>query len=122
MFDQFSSRFVLSGSFQRESLLFPIELEFFPGRCDLRDGVGTTGDGLVAALALPDTNSLALHGVLAAEGADVTGVLRNFGLLDLLTQRGTVSVQGRILGQYRVLSIESRQFSFGISQSFGRSK
>lgn len=94
----------------------------FSGWCNLRDGVGTTGDGLVAALALPDTNSLALHGVLSAEGADVTGVLRNFGLLDLLTQRGTVSVEGRILGQYRVLSIGNRQFSFGISQSLGRSK
>ena len=95
---------------------------FSSGLCDLRDGVGTTGDGLVAALALPDTNSLALHGVLSAEGADVTCVLRNFGLLDLLTQRGTVSVEGRILGQYRVLSFGGRQFSFGISQSFGRSK
>jgi hypothetical protein len=75
-------------------LLLPVELDFFfRSWCDLRDGVGTTGDGLVAALALPDTNSLALHGVLSAEGADVTGVLRNFGLLDLLTQRGTVSVE-----------------------------
>jgi hypothetical protein len=104
------------------TLLFPVELDFFfRSWCDLRDGVGTTGDGLVAALALPDTNSLALHGVLSAEGADVTGVLRNFGLLDLLTQRGTVSVE-RVLGQYRALLIRGRQFSFVVSQSFGQSK
>lgn len=65
---------------------------------DLRNGVGTTGDGLVATLALPDTNSLALDGVLAAEGADVAGVLGDFHLLHLLTQGGTVSVG--IDGQY----------------------
>jgi len=62
----------------------------FSGR--LRDGVGTTGNGLVAALALPDTNRLALDGVLSAEGADVAGVLGDFHLLHLLTQGGTVSV------------------------------
>lgn len=59
---------------------------------DLRDSPGTTGDGLVAGLALPDPNSLALDGVLAAEGADVAGVLGDFHLLHLLTQGGTVSV------------------------------
>ena len=86
--------FLFQIEFNLISLLFPVEFEFsFRSSGDLRDGVGTTSDGLVATLALPDTNSLALHGVLAAEGADVTGVLRNFGLLDLLTQRGTVSVE-----------------------------
>lgn len=55
------------------------------------DGVGTTGNSLLAALALPDTNSLALDGVLSAEGADVAGVLGDFHLLHLLTQGGTVS-------------------------------
>lgn len=60
---------------------------------DLRDGVGATGNNLVAALALPDTNGLALDGVLAAEGADVAGVLGDFHLLHLLTQGGTVSVE-----------------------------
>lgn len=65
----------------------------------LRDSVGTTSNGLLAALALPDANSLALDGVLAAEGADVAGVLGDFHLLHLLTQRSTVSVDG----QYRVL-------------------
>ena len=62
-------------------------------RCDLRNGVGATGNSLVAALALPDTNSLALDGVLAAEGADVAGVLGDFHLLHLLTQGGTVSMR-----------------------------
>ena len=71
---------------------FQVDLEDSVG--DLRDGVGTTGDGLVAALALPDTNSLALDGVLSAEGADVAGVLGDFHLLHLLTQGGTVSVEG----------------------------
>ena len=61
---------------------------------DLRDSPGTTGNGLVAALALPDADSLALDGVLAAECAGVAGVLGDFHLLHLLTERGTVSVQG----------------------------
>ena len=59
---------------------------------DLRDGVSTAGNCLVAALALPDTDSLALDGVLSAECADVAGVLGDFHLLHLLTQGGTVSV------------------------------
>lgn len=72
---------------------------------DLRDGVGTTGDGLLATLALPDTNSLALDGVLTAEGADVAGVLGHFHLLHLLTQGGTVSVKS--CRQYIVQFVES---------------
>lgn len=63
---------------------------------DLRNGVGATGNGLVAALAVPDANSLALDGVLTAEGADVAGVLGDFHLLHLLTQGGTVSIQGEL--------------------------
>lgn len=59
---------------------------------DSRDSVGTTGNGLVATLAVPDTNSLALDGVLSAEGADVAGVLLDLHLLHLLTQGGTVSI------------------------------
>ena len=58
---------------------------------DLRDGPCATGDGLVAALALPDANGLTLDGVLAAESADVSGVLGDFHLLHLLTEGGTVS-------------------------------
>lgn len=60
---------------------------------DLRDGPGTTGNSLVAPLALPDANSLALDGVLAAESADIAGVLSDFHLLDLLSERGTVTIQ-----------------------------
>lgn len=52
---------------------------------------GATSDGLVASLAVPDTNSLALDSVLAAEGARVLGVLRDLDLLDLSSERGTVS-------------------------------
>jgi hypothetical protein len=72
---------------------------------DLRDGVGTTSNGLLATLALPDTNSLALDGVLSAEGADVAGVLRHFHLLHLLTQGGTVSI-----GEPSVNKMSSRSF------------
>ena len=61
-------------------------------RVDLRDGPGTTGDGLVAASALPDANGLTLYGVLAAEGADIASVLCNFHLLDLFAERRAVSV------------------------------
>jgi hypothetical protein len=59
---------------------------------DLRDGPCTTGDGLVATLALPDTNGLALDSVLSAECAGVSGMLSDFHLLDLLTKRGTITV------------------------------
>lgn len=59
---------------------------------NLRDSPSTSGNGLAAGTALPDTNSSALYGVLAAECADVTGVLSDFHLLHLLSERGTVSV------------------------------
>jgi hypothetical protein len=54
-------------------------------------GVRAASQGLLAALALPDANNLALDGVLAAEGAGVGGVLRDLRLLDLLTNHGTVA-------------------------------
>ena len=41
----------------------------------LRDGVSTTGGGLAAGSAVPDTDSGALDGVLSAELAHVAGVL-----------------------------------------------
>src|ERR1700742_4121504 len=72
------------------------------GRRHLRDGPGTTGDGLLARLAVPDANSCALYGVLSAEGADVAGVLGDFHLLHLLTQGGTIS-EG--IGQFVVFSL-----------------
>lgn len=59
---------------------------------DVRNGVSTTGHGALARAAVPDTGRLAADGDLAAESAGVLGVLADFHLLDLLTQRSTVAV------------------------------
>ena len=64
---------------------------------DVREGVGTTGDSLLARLAVPDTGRVTLDGVLAAEGAGVAGVLRDFNLLHLLTERGTIAVESMLV-------------------------
>ena len=56
---------------------------------------GATSNNLAAATTLPDTNSGALHRVLAAEGAGVLGVLADFNLLDLLA--GSAAVAGAVL-------------------------
>ncbi len=64
---------------------------------NVRDGVSTTSSGLLAALAVPDTDGLSLDGVLAAESAGVLGVLGGFHLLDHLPQRGTISVIQRLV-------------------------
>lgn len=77
-----------------------------PLRVYLRDVVGATGHGLVASLALPDADGLALDGVLAAECADVAGVLRDFHVLHLLTQRGTVPVQVRVIRSFFLDSVQ----------------
>ena len=61
------------------------------GDFDVRENVGATGDSLLARLAVPDTGGVTLDGVLAAEGAEVAGVLRDFDLLHLLTERGTIT-------------------------------
>lgn len=58
---------------------------------DVLQQVGTAGDDLVARLALPDAGDGTLHAVLAAEGAVVLGVLRDFDLLHDLTERRTVT-------------------------------
>lgn len=58
---------------------------------DLRDSPGASGDSLVATLASPDTDRVSLDAVLAAEGADVSRVLGDFHLLDLLSERSTIS-------------------------------
>jgi hypothetical protein len=55
------------------------------------ESISTTGLGFVAGLAFPDTNDSALHAKLAAEAAEVFGVLANFDFLNLLTQRGTIT-------------------------------
>jgi len=53
-------------------------------------GVGTSGNRLTARTARPDSDALALDGVLAAEDASVCGMLRNLNLSDQLTEGGTV--------------------------------
>ena len=58
----------------------------------VRDGVGSSSNGLVARLAVPDSNGVSLDCGLSAECADVFGVLGDFHLLDLLSEGGTVSV------------------------------
>ena len=58
----------------------------------VRNGPSTSSNGFLARFALPDTDSGTLDSVLSAEGAGVAGVLRDLHLLDLLTERGTVSV------------------------------
>jgi hypothetical protein len=62
-------------------------------RLNVRHSVCPSSNGLVARLAVPDTNRVSLDGGLAAEGADVSGVLGDFHLLHLLSEGGTVSVQ-----------------------------
>jgi hypothetical protein len=57
-----------------------------------RHNVSSSSDGLVARLAVPDTGSVALNGDLSAECACVAGVLGDFDLLDLLAERGTVTI------------------------------
>jgi len=54
-------------------------------------GVSTTGLDLAAILASPDTNSLSLDTVLAAELTEVLAVLADFHLLDLLPDTRTIS-------------------------------
>lgn len=82
------------------------------GAGHLRDSVSSASNGLVAALALPDTNSLALDGFLSAEGADVAGVLLDFHLLHLLTQGGTVSVVEHIVSTNHSLTFDDFSFFF----------
>jgi len=59
---------------------------------NVRYGVGSSSDSLVARLAVPDSDRMSLDGCLSAEGADVFGVLGDFHLLDLFSEGGTVSV------------------------------
>jgi hypothetical protein len=54
-------------------------------------GISTSSITLVAWSAVPDTGSASLHGGLSAELAHVLGVLRDFHLLHLLTERGTIT-------------------------------
>lgn len=58
---------------------------------DLRNCPRATSYCLSAALAVPDSNRVSLDAVLSAEGTDVSGVLGDFHLLDLLSERGTIT-------------------------------
>jgi len=51
----------------------------------------TTRNDFLTSRARPNADSLALHAVLAAEGAGVPCVLSNFHLFDLLSQGSTVT-------------------------------
>jgi hypothetical protein len=59
---------------------------------NVRYGVGSSSDSLVARLAVPDSDRVSLDGCLSAEGADVFGVLGDLHLLHLFAKGGTVSV------------------------------
>lgn len=59
---------------------------------NLRYSPSTTCNSLLARFAVPNSNGVTLDGVFAAKGADVTGVLGDLHLLDLLSERGTISV------------------------------
>ena len=59
----------------------------------IRNGVGSSSDGLLARLAVPDADRVSLHGGLSAECADIFGVLSDFHLLDLLSEGSTVSAR-----------------------------
>lgn len=90
-------------------------------RLNVRHSVCPSRNGLVARLAVPDTNRVSLDGGLAAEGADVSGVLGDFHLLHLLSEGGTVSVQIVRLatrcntGDKRLIGA-SASWNFGISR------
>ena len=60
---------------------------------NLRNCPCASGHGLLATLALPDADRLSLDCVLSTKGADVSGVLGDFHLLDLLSEGSTVSAQ-----------------------------
>lgn len=60
---------------------------------DIRNDVGASGNGLLARLAVPDSDRVASNSGLSAERTDVLGVLCDFHLLDLLTEGSTVSVR-----------------------------
>lgn len=56
-----------------------------------RELPSTTSHNLLAGLAVPDANVGTLNGILTTELAGVSGVLKNFNLLNDLTERCTVT-------------------------------
>jgi hypothetical protein len=61
-------------------------------RGNVRYCVSSSCDRLLASLAGPDADRVTLHCLLSAEGAYVFRVLCDFHLLDLLSERGTISI------------------------------
>jgi hypothetical protein len=59
---------------------------------DVRNCVSSSGYSLLAGLAGPDTDRVALHRLLSAECAHIFGMLCDFHLLYLLSERGAISV------------------------------
>jgi hypothetical protein len=59
---------------------------------DLRYSPSAASNGLLARLAFPDTYGVTLHSILAAEGADVAGVLGDLHFLHLFSEGGAISV------------------------------
>ena len=57
----------------------------------IRNDISASGNGLLARLAVPDSDRVASNSGLSAERADVSCVLCDFHLLDLLTERGTIT-------------------------------
>jgi hypothetical protein len=63
---------------------------------DLRYGPSTTSNRLLARFAVPDSDGVTLDSILAAEGADVAGVLGDLHLLHLFSEGGAISVGKRV--------------------------
>lgn len=59
----------------------------------IRNGIGSSGNGLPTRPAIPNANRMALDSSLAAESANVFRMLGNLHLLHLLAQGGTISVK-----------------------------
>ena len=55
------------------------------------DSVSTTSDSLLTRRTRPDTSGTSLDGLLTTERTIVSSVLLDFQLLDLSSQRGTVT-------------------------------
>mgnify|MGYP006983679387 CR=1 FL=1 len=67
------------------------ESDITNGERNIRGSVSTTSEGLLAARAVPDAYSNSLDAFLSAKLASVCGVLVDFDLLDLFTDRSTIS-------------------------------
>lgn len=72
---------------------------------DLRYSPSAASNGLLARLAFPDTHGVTLHSILAAEGADVAGVLGDLHLLHLFSEGGAISV-GRSVSMEKSVKVE----------------